>query len=323
MPASLAAPLPQVGYAPAMSRVVIAGAGTLGQALAARLSSTHDVRLVRSGDGLPPSSGRLTSWQADLTAIPEAEVALSGAHTVVMLAQTRSVPARLPRAALVDLDRLLADSVARAAKLVGAQHLVLFACGDEDVRPALLERAGVPLTVLRGGGPDPVEALARAVESGPGTSTSTEPWTGETAAPRALRMPTCSVQRFRRPPGWSALQVARAYFEWLPTDSALAKTSSMHDVFTIRALGRKALVLQLVPGRSNEDCAWFDISDGVLAHRAWGARFEFRVLLDEQTVLTSLIGYRPSLPWALYRASQAVLHERVMRRFGLWLEEQK
>ena len=308
-----------------MSRVVIAGAGNVGKALAAKLSATHDVRAVRLSMDLPAPSERLSWYQADLTTLHGAEVALTGAKTVVVLAQARGAPARLQRASLEDLDRLLADSVARAAKLVGARHLVLFANGEHDARVSLLEKSGVPLTVLRGGSPDPVELLAAMVNFGPGASSSQTPaWTGASPEARAPWLPTCSVQRFTRPPNWSGLDIARAYFKWLPTDFPLVRTAEHEGVFSISMLGVRGLLLRLVPGRSSEDCAYLAVADGNLVGRAESdARFEFRVLLDGTTAMVALIGYQPSLPWPLYRFSQAIVHERSMRRFGVWLSQQK
>lgn len=310
---------------PPMSRVVIAGAGVVGTALAQKLAATHDVRAVRASNGLPAPSGRLSWYQADLTTMHGAELALAGAHTVVVLAQARRAPARLQRASLDDLDLLLGDSLARAAKLVGAQHLVVFASREDDVRVPLLEKSGVPLSVLRGGGPDPVEQLAQLVSSAPGSAqtTQTGAWSASPAGARPPSIPTCSIQRYVRPPGWKAIDLARAYFKWLPSDVPLVKTSEHEGVFTISVAGVRGLVLRLVPGRSCDDCAWLSVADGSMNGGAQEARFEFRVLLDGTTALAALLGYQPALPWPIYRFTQAVMHERVMRRFGVWLAGQK
>ena len=304
-----------------MSRVVIAGAGAIGQALAAKLSATHDVRCVRLAGELPAPSDKLSWFRADLLTQHGAEVAFTGAHTIVVLAQARRAPARLQRASLEDLDRLLADSIARAARLVEAKRLVVFACGDDDVRLPLLEKSGVPLSILRGGGPEPVELLAAMVNDG--LSQTTPAWTGAAPGARVPVLATCSVQRFARPTGWTALDLARAYFKWLPSDVPLVKTTVSEGVFTISVAGVRALVLRLEPGRSNEDCAWLSVADGALTSRsAPDARFEFRVLLDGAAV-TALIGYQPALPWPLYRFTQAIMHERNMRHFGAFLAEQQ
>lgn len=308
-----------------MSRVVIAGAGTLGQALAARLDASHDVRCVRSRPDVPAASGRVSWHRADLTTTPDAELALTGAHTVVHLAHVSDVPARLPRAAADDLGLLLADSVARAARRVGASHLVHFASGEQDARVPLLALAGVPLTIVRHAGADAVETLAKVVEHGPGApAASAGQWSRRDDAPRSPWLPTCSIQRYQRPPGWSALDITRAYFQWLPSDVPLLKTSERHGVFTLVLGGVEALVLRLVPARCSDDCAWMAVSGGALTGQPESeARMEFRVLLDGVTVMATVVGYEPSLPFGLYRFSQAVMHERVMRHFGAWLAEQR
>ncbi len=66
--------------------LTIAGAGPLALALAQR----HPGARVISSRA--PQAGQ---WQADLTSIPDAEVALAGTRTLVVLAQARAAPARL------------------------------------------------------------------------------------------------------------------------------------------------------------------------------------------------------------------------------------
>lgn len=308
-----------------MSRVVIAGAGAIGQALAAKLAVSHDVRAVCAHGDLPAPTERLSWFQADLTTIHRAEIALTGAHTVVLLAQAKKPFARLLRASLDDVDCLMADAVGRAARLVDAKHVVLFSCGESDVRPALLERAGVPLSVLRGGAPDPIEALANLVEEGPGKEMlPSAAWAGAEVKEKPPQFSTCSVQRFIRPSGWSALDVARAYFQWLPSSVATVRTTHSAGVFTVYVAGMRALVLRLVPGRSSDECAYLEVADGsVVAHAAGEARFEFRILLDRVTLIAALMGFESALPWPVYRLTQAALHERAMRQFSVWLAEQQ
>jgi hypothetical protein len=75
-----------------MDAITIAGTGPLAQALAQRLSS---------GDVKPRLVSTSAGWKADLTSIPEAEIACAGARTLVVLAQTRRNPARLTKATFV------------------------------------------------------------------------------------------------------------------------------------------------------------------------------------------------------------------------------
>ncbi|MGV3623521.1 MAG: hypothetical protein ACO1OB_22065 [Archangium sp.] len=286
-----------------MSRVVIAGAGSLAQKLQTHLGSRHEVRLTTG---------------VDLTARHEAEVAFAGAEVVVMLAQARAPLSPLKTAALGDIDRLMADSVARAAKLVGARQLIHFACGDEDARLPLLEKSGVKVSVLRGGGPDPVTALANLIDGG--AVPAPAQWSSSTPTRDEPRWRTCSVQRCILPRDWTATKIAEQYFEWIPGNAPFTKVTRVNGVFTLHVLGIRALVLRREPGRSDDDSAWFEIADGAFAERGKG-RLEFRRLLDG-TALVGIIGYQPSLPFFIYRFTQSLLHERVMKRFGTWLEAQ-
>ena len=285
-----------------MSRVVIAGTGPLALQLQKHLTG-HEVRLTQG---------------FDLTLRHDAELALTGAEVVVVLASARGPQGRLKTASRRDLDALLADSLGRAAKLVGAQRVIVFACGDDDARLPVLEKCGVPLAVLRGGGPDPIAALAAMVNGGEAPPASA--WSGAPSQRDTPRWSVCSVQRLSLPAGWDALKLARAHFEWLPTAAPLTRVSLLNRVASISIAGSRALVLSMVPGRSDATCAHYEIVGGSLAARAEG-RLEFRVLLDG-TAVAALIGYQPALPFFVYRFSQALVHERTMRKFTAWLSTQ-
>ncbi len=300
-------------------RVVIAGgSGPLGTALAAALRSANwQVRVVATPASLSNAADDDT-WACDLTSIADAEVALAGAHTVVFLARTRERVARLVQGARSDLDALLADSVSRAAARVGAQHLVFFACAENDPNEALLRETGVPFSVLRGGGQQPVTALAELVQQGRAETRNLPEW--KPTAPRPVRPPSAarawSVQRFERPAGATALALAEAYFQWLPSVAPLTRVERFERTFTISAFGSAMLVLRHSPGRSERDCAVFDVVGGSLtANTPRRGRVEFRLLRDGSAV-TALIDFAPGLPWVLYRVTQALVHARVMRLFA-------
>jgi len=297
-------------------RVVIAGgSGRLGRALAAALAERFEVRVLTtsavSGGG---------QWQCDLTSIAEAEVALASAHTVVFLARASRSPARLMQGALSDLDLLMADSVARAAARVGAQRVVFFACGEHDPREAILRTGGVALSVLRGGGPDPVAALVELV-SAPGTEDRVLPaWSAPEDPPSAppVTPRVWSIQRYEKQGALSAEALARAYFEWLPTATPLTRVEQVERTWRIIGAGVPVLVFRHSPGRSEPDCYVMEVVGGALVGSSRG-RFEFRVLGDG-SVLVALIDFAPSLPWPIYRLTQANAHARVMRSFGKALE---
>lgn len=293
-------------------RLVIAGgSGRLGSLLQSALQNQFEVRVLTTS-AAPPA------WKCDLTSIAEAEIALAGAHTVVFLAKVATPPARLTQGATADLDLLMADSVSRAASRVGAEHLVFFACGENDPREPILRASEVKLSVLRGGGPDPVAALVELVNSPQDRVLAAwaSPDEALPAGPRASRV--WSIQRFERPVAASAAALARAYFEWLPSAVPLLRVERVEQTWLISSLGVEALILRHSPGRSEPDCFVLDMVGGALVSRPRG-RFEFRVLRDG-SFCVALIDFAPSLPWPLYRATQAIAHARVMRSFGKALD---
>ncbi len=293
-------------------RLVIAGgSGRLGTLLQAALQGDFEVRVLTTS--APPPA-----WRCDLTSIAEAEIALAGAHTVVFLAKVAKSPARLTQGATVDLDLLMADSISRAAARVGAAHLVFFACGESDPREAILRASGIKTSVLRGGGPDPVAALVELINEP--QDRVLPPWSASedvlASGPRASQV--WSIQRFERPADASAAALARTYFEWLPGAVPLMRVERVEQTWLLSTLGVETLILRHSPGRSELDCFVLDLVGGALVAEPRG-RFEFRVLRDG-SFCVALIDFAPSLPWPVYRATQALAHARVMRSFGKALE---
>jgi hypothetical protein len=280
-----------------------------------------EVRAVDLVAADSPSDANVCWWKADLTSIPETEVAFAGAKTVVMLAQAPRSGIRANPVA-DDLDVVIADTVARAAKRCGVERIVLYRAGVNDVREALLRQAGVPVAVLEGGGPEPVEHLAALVDAETPESLTTEEW----AAParNAIRRPqlVSSIQNYECPPSWSADDVANAYFQWLPKRVKTTRITREGDIFILRTLGVRALALRHVSGRSDSDSAYFEIAGGGLTGESHAGWLEFRWLLNRRRVVAVLRGYRPALPWPVYLMTQASAHERVMKEFGAWLATQ-
>ncbi len=130
-----------------------------------------------------------------------------------------------------------------------------------------------------------------------------------------------SVQRLPRPPGRSARFVAEEYVRWLPS-ATLPGLRCVTDGPTVRfhvwPLKKPLLVLTLSCERSTEDRALFYIDGGLLA-RTDGARrgrFEMRITADGAHVLAAVHDFRPTLPWPIYNATQALVHLAVMKLFG-------
>lgn len=134
-----------------------------------------------------------------------------------------------------------------------------------------------------------------------------------------------SVQRFEGG-HLSAREVAHGYFAWLET-LAPGLVTVARDQGTI-ALGlrpwpRPLLVLE--PIEDSIDRVVYRIAGGDLVAQPSStlATFEFREVLGGESVLASIAGYRPRLPWWLYVVTQAQAHAAVMALFGTYLENQE
>ena len=141
-------------------RVVVAGAsGFVGRALVGRLAEHFEViALSRS----PRQSTDGVTWvQADLFSLLDCERAMEGADVVIYLVHSMQPSARLTQGRFADMDLILADNVARAAKnaariiylgglIPDGEHLSAHLHSRMEVEHALAGH-GTPVTTLRAG----------------------------------------------------------------------------------------------------------------------------------------------------------------------------
>jgi uncharacterized protein YbjT (DUF2867 family) len=169
------------------------------------------------------------------------------------------------------------------------------------------------------------QALARAL------ATSTPPTATATAAPkrRARARPASlvrSVQRMRLPAEADAAWAAREYVRWLPRRlSGLLRAERDDDGsarFYLRGVRAPLLVLTHAAERSTPGRQLFFVTAGTLVARGSRGRFELRQVLGGGTLLTAVFDFAPSLPWWLYRATQARVHAWVMASFARHLARQ-
>ncbi len=128
-----------------------------------------------------------------------------------------------------------------------------------------------------------------------------------------------SVQRLYLPKGKDAAWVKEEYLAWLPRELTPGlEVISDGDTTSIllRFFRLKLLVLKINFERSNRDRQLFYIIDGLLASGEKRGRLEFRVVLNRRFVLAAIHDYRPSLPWFIYKFTQAKVHLLVMRGFA-------
>lgn len=134
-----------------------------------------------------------------------------------------------------------------------------------------------------------------------------------------------SVQRFILPIGMNGNDIAREYMAWLPRFlfpfvivDVIDKEWIHFSLFTRKF---KLLILNWSADRSSDDRSLFYIKGGLLSGKNDKGRLEFREVLNNKFTLAAIHEYTPSLPWYIYRYSQALVHLFVMKSFGKHLEK--
>ncbi|KAB8028073.1 NAD-dependent epimerase/dehydratase family protein [Fluviispira multicolorata] len=133
-----------------------------------------------------------------------------------------------------------------------------------------------------------------------------------------------SVQRLFLPDGWNAIDVAQEYTKWLPKFLFFFIRSQIEGEYIhFKLFGIKLLTLYHSTDRSSLDRQLFYIRGGFLVKKPVfpNARLEFRISPHEQSVVAAIHDFYPSLPWYIYRFTQAVAHALVMELFNKFLRE--
>ena len=133
-----------------------------------------------------------------------------------------------------------------------------------------------------------------------------------------------SVQRLANPANKSVEWVANAYPRWLPTFLKFVLTAKEeHGEISFRLFGFKLLVIKYMEERSDDQRRLFFIVGGALSKRGDHGWLEFRSVLGNRYIIAAIHEFVPSLPWIIYRYTQAVMHLIVMNRFNRFLEMQE
>ena len=151
--------------------------------------------------------------------------------------------------------------------------------------------------------------------------------------PRAFTLPESekrkktvrSVQRVFLPKNLTARKAAQEYVNWLPFFlQPLLKVELEKDdcTFKLPILNLELLVLRKSEQRSSEDRQLYYIVGGLLVKPRTRARIEFRTTYDNKSLIIAIHDYTPSLPWYVYRFTQAILHLWVMKNFDRFLKSE-
>jgi uncharacterized protein YbjT (DUF2867 family) len=128
-----------------------------------------------------------------------------------------------------------------------------------------------------------------------------------------------SIQRLPSVPFMNCDQIAREYKNWMPnTLLSLIKVDTDDEFvkFNFRGISRPLLILKPVLSGPDERRTKFHIVGGLLSKRSDCGWLEFRQVADGKFTLVSINEFVPTLPWYIYRFTQAVLHKWTMNSFA-------
>ena len=129
-----------------------------------------------------------------------------------------------------------------------------------------------------------------------------------------------SVQRMTLPDDRDAEWATQEYIRWLPRSIwGILPISVQIDPpliqFHLWGFQAPLLTLSHYEDASDAHRQVLFVKGGFLAKTNTKGRLEFRQVCDGQTLLVALVHFEPTLPWWLYRLTQALAHKIVMRRF--------
>lgn len=133
-----------------------------------------------------------------------------------------------------------------------------------------------------------------------------------------------SVQRMDLPTEHNVTWVAEEYMRWLPRFlTPFIRVNIIDNLIRFCLLQNKWVMLELTysPERSSNHRRLFYITGGLLTKTHDRGRLEFRKTHDQKSLLVAIHDFYPSIPWFIYRYTQAILHLWVMGRFSKHLRK--
>ncbi|GGI33915.1 NAD(P)H-binding protein [Staphylococcus chromogenes] len=147
-----------------MSRILLTGAsGYIGGHLKDQLKTDHDIIAISRNINNKENEKNVTWKAADLFDLNEITEVMEGIDTAIYLVHSMMPNAKLTQANFEDMDALLADNFARAAKKQGVKHIIFMSGlipNNNDLSAHLRSRLecekilgsyGIPVSTLRAG----------------------------------------------------------------------------------------------------------------------------------------------------------------------------
>ncbi|MDH4467564.1 MAG: NAD-dependent epimerase/dehydratase family protein [Bacteriovoracaceae bacterium] len=139
-----------------------------------------------------------------------------------------------------------------------------------------------------------------------------------------------SVQRLHTFFRTTANKIGNIYFQWMGkkfypfiNTTHYQKNGGEFISVNLFFVNVSLLILEYSKERSNEDRALFYIRGGMLAKKEGRGRFEFRNIAHSRYTVAAIHEFAPTLPWFIYKYTQALLHIVVMKSFDRYLTDEK
>jgi uncharacterized protein YbjT (DUF2867 family) len=132
-----------------------------------------------------------------------------------------------------------------------------------------------------------------------------------------------SIQRLSNISRLNQDEVSNEYISWLPRHMRfLVKATGVGDDLRFFMIGFKEplLILKKIQEEAILDRVKFHIIGGLLTNSQSKGWLEFRIVANGHYTLASINDFIPSLPWYVYKFTQAPIHAAVMKAFGRHLE---
>ncbi len=131
-----------------------------------------------------------------------------------------------------------------------------------------------------------------------------------------------SIQRLQTLYRFSAKETADLYFKWLPKfyrPFIKVKRDNDFIYFFSTFFKKPLLVLEHDKSVSSESYQIFFIRECLLSKGIGGGRLCFRNLLNTRYTMAEIHDFIPSLPWYIYKVTQALMHLFTMKKFNSYL----
>lgn len=271
--------------------------GRIGEHLYLELNESANL-FAFSSPNQEPDHENITFIKKDLFILPEVEEALKNIDVVIFFEDPIMRLNRLTQGKFYDLYLLIADNIARAAAVNHVEQIIYIADELSD---------GSIVSILGAYGTNVKETDTPIRRYGKNLTYRTKDY-------NSVR----SVQRAPLPPGWTVENVAWYYFGWL--DEIIydfVNTKIENNTVSIYVLDKPKPVFELKfnEERSEDDIVLFEITGGSLKKRSTNKeqRFEFRKLPDRDEFIMALHDFEPSLPWPVFKMTQAPIQALVSR----------